>query len=220
MDCNICNEPFDHSIRKPFVLSSCGHSNCFSCLKQLKGNKCSQCRATFKNKYPNISLLNLIPESNYDKLKTNTLKQFGQSYRDFKSSRDQKLKIHEDKLKSIKKVISDETTKLIGVLKDNQKKLNSKCDSMLYDIKHHFDKQFILMEHFNDETIQNNELNEEELNSYNNKIPELKQQLDQLSDRVKKYQFNYEFDLNEISNKILLIGELNTVNIYIFLYYI
>jgi hypothetical protein len=58
-----------HSIRKPFVLSSCGHTYCLWCLKQFNENKCPQCRKVFKEKNPNIALLNLIPESNYDNLK-------------------------------------------------------------------------------------------------------------------------------------------------------
>jgi hypothetical protein len=219
MNCDICKEPFDHSIRKPFVLSACGHTYCLCCLKQLTVKKCPQCRKKFKEILPNIALLNLIPESNYDKLKIDSLKSFSELNNDLKNSRDQKLKEHEDKLESIKQVVSYETAKLIGILKNNENKLKNECDVMLNQIKIHFDTNIVIpsMESLNGitkEAIQNNEVDEDALKSLNNKICEMKQQSNQLSDKIKNYQFNYKFDLNIILNENLLIGELNTVIMY------
>jgi len=72
MKCDICCESFDHSIRKPFSLSSCPHTYCLKCLQQF--NKCPHCREPIKGKNINIALLKFIPESNYDKLKATLLK--------------------------------------------------------------------------------------------------------------------------------------------------
>ncbi len=90
---------------------------------------------------------------------------------------------------------------------------------MLNQIKIHFDTNIEIpsMESLNGitkEAIQNNEVDEDALKSYNNKICEMKQQSNQLSDKIKNYQFNYKFDLNIILNENLLIGELNTVIMY------
>ena len=38
MNCEICLEPFDHSIHKPHHLE-CSHTYCLSCLKILTNNK-------------------------------------------------------------------------------------------------------------------------------------------------------------------------------------
>lgn len=213
MYCDICSEPFDHSIRKPFVLSSCGHTYCSWCLKQFNDNKCPQCRKVFKEKNPNIALLNLIPESNYDNLKAKSLKAFGDIDKDLKCSRDYKLQMHEAKLKSIKQIVFDETFKLIGILRANEKKLTNECNTLFNEIKIQFDTNFVLpsLNGVTKEAIQNNELNEDQLNEFNNKIPELKQEFNRISDLIKNYQFNYEFELNKISNENLLAGDLNTV---------
>ena len=57
MDCNICYESFDHSIRKPYSLSSCPHTYCLKCLDQLNNNKCPNCNEPIKGKNINIALL-------------------------------------------------------------------------------------------------------------------------------------------------------------------
>ena len=74
MNCDICLEPFDHSIHKPCHLA-CPHTFCLSCLNQLTTKKCPTCNKTFVDKNPNIALLKWIPESSYDLLKAETLKE-------------------------------------------------------------------------------------------------------------------------------------------------
>ena len=123
MNCDICLEAFDHSIRRPFVLAGCGHTYCSSCLDQLANKKCSQCRKPFKEKNPNILLLSLIPQSSYDKLKADSLKalsEINEAKQDLKDSRNDKLKLHETRLKSIKQGVLDETARLIGILNENE----------------------------------------------------------------------------------------------------
>jgi hypothetical protein len=52
----------------------CPLAICFSCSNRLLEKKFPVCKAIFTTKYPNNALLNLISESNYDKLKEATLK--------------------------------------------------------------------------------------------------------------------------------------------------
>lgn len=69
MDCEICAEPFDHSVHKPYSLYPCPHTFCISCLQKLTENKCPICAKEIRDKNPNLALLNLVPKSAYDQLK-------------------------------------------------------------------------------------------------------------------------------------------------------
>ena len=54
---------------------ACGHTCCMPCLQKLNENKtCYSCKKVYIEMNTNIALLNMIPESNYDKLKAKTLK--------------------------------------------------------------------------------------------------------------------------------------------------
>ena len=192
--CNICLELFDHSIHKPYSLSSCPHTYCLSCLEKLTNNKCPQCDKLIKEKNPNIALLEFIPESNFDKLKGESLKaliEINEVKEDLKNNRQDKLKRHQTKLVVVKKVIASETKKMIDVLKQNEETLNKQCDLMLNELKASLDPSF-----YEDsisftlagskEVIEKNKLSEEDLKILNNKILKVKLQLHQLTDKVKK----------------------------------
>jgi len=102
MNCEICFEKFDHTINKPFSLSSCPHIYCLSCLDKLENNKCPACKTVYKSKNPNNALLKLIPESNYDKLKSEALKSLikvKELRQNLKLSREEKLISHQTSIK-------------------------------------------------------------------------------------------------------------------------
>ncbi len=71
-NCHICYSPFDHSINKPFQLN-CPHTFFSSCLKKIDENRCPSCKQIFYVKHSNNALLELIPESSYDKIKNKSL---------------------------------------------------------------------------------------------------------------------------------------------------
>lgn len=71
MDCEICLEEFDHTIHRPFSLSPCMHTLCISCLNNLSEKKCPLCTKVINDNNTNWTLLKLVPESTYDKLKSN-----------------------------------------------------------------------------------------------------------------------------------------------------
>ena len=136
MNCEICLEPFDHSIHKPHHLE-CPHTYCLSCLKKLTNNKCPTCNKLFNQKNPNMALLKLIPESIYDKLKGEVLKaciELKEIDQDLKISRQVKLNTHEARSKSIKQKISNKTNKMINILRQNEKTLNAECNKILLGI--------------------------------------------------------------------------------------
>ena len=213
--CNICLELFDHSIHKPYSLSSCPHTYCLSCLEKLTNNKSPQCDKLIKEQNPNIALLEFIPESSYDKLKTESFKaliEINETKQDLKNCRQETLKKHESKLILIKKVVTNETCKMIDVLKQNEQVLLNQFDKMLNELNTSLDsKKFEDKDSFKNIdgskiVIEKNKLNEEELKNLNNKI---KQALNKLTDQVKKYQNNYTFNSNKkILMADLVIGEI------------
>lgn len=50
-NCSICQETYDVSKKKPFILDTCGHilcNSCMTCLKKLGENFCPSCKSSFK----------------------------------------------------------------------------------------------------------------------------------------------------------------------------
>jgi len=196
MECDICCEPFDHSIRKPCSLSSCPHTYCLKCVEQLNNNKCPHCNELIKGKNINIALLKFIPESNYDQLKATTLK----SCIEINEIKNKLKKSSEDKLKSIKQTISDETNKIINILKQNEKILSDECDIILNDINANLSLNIFEIDD-SKVKIEKDELNETELAHLGMKIGEIKQNI---NDNLKKIE-------NKISSNNFLIDELKKV---------
>jgi len=105
-ECDICINPFDHSIHRPTVLA-CGHTFCLTCLKKLNANQtCYSCNKAYIEMNTNIALLKMIPESNYDKLKAKTLKGLIEINEALKQQQDNhKIMFDEKKLITIKKLV-------------------------------------------------------------------------------------------------------------------
>jgi len=120
MNCDICFQAFDHSIRKPYSISSCPHTYCSECVHKFK--QCPQCAKLINEINLNLALLKLIPESSFDKLKRETLKAYielNEIRGNLKNEREHELNMYTSKIASIKKVITNETNKLINILKIN-----------------------------------------------------------------------------------------------------
>jgi len=201
MECDICIEPYDHSIRKPCSLSSCPHTYCLKCLEQL--NICPKCNEPIKGKNINIALLNFIPESSYDKLKTTTLKssnEITEIKNKLKKINEEKLSIYETRIKSIKQTISNETNKIINILKQNEKFLSDECDIIFNDIKANLNSNTFEFDN-SKVKIEKNELNETEFVNLNRKIEEIKQNINNDSKQIE----------NKILNNDLLIDQLKKV---------
>jgi hypothetical protein len=214
--CNICLEAFDHSTHKPYSLSSCSHTYCLNCLEKLTNKKCPSCGKLFREKHPNIALIEFIPLSSFDKLKgecSKALIEINEVKEDLKNNRQNKLKKDQTKLVLVKKVVASETNKMINVLKQNEEILTKQCDLMLNELNASLDPSsyedsisFTLAE--SKEVIEKNKLSEEDLKILNNKILEVKLQLHQLTDKIKKFENNYKYIPNAISTESLIIGKI------------
>lgn len=213
MNCEICFEPYDHSIHKPYHLS-CPHTYCLSCLNQLFTNKCPTCNKSFFEKNINMALLNIVPESNYDNMKSEVLKEYinlNEVKQDLKSIQKDKLNTHETKLASIKQTITDETNKTISFLRKNEEILKEECDDMLNWIKSYLysDNNLKLFQIDDEkEKIEKDRLSGVELDEMNILIFDLKQKLNKRVDQIKNYENKYEFVKN---NNLFSIGEMRTV---------
>ena len=225
MNCKICFEPFDHSIRKPYHLS-CPHTFCISCLNDLKENNCPNCQKKITEKNPNVVLMEFIPESKYDKLKSETINviiKLNETKHDFKRNIDTKLTHHLKKLDSLKDIVKNETIKLMSLLKDNENVLLNQLNEIQFELKSNLNASFL--EH-NDSfkiaddsktLIETNKYNESELDIFKNKTIQIKERLDQLNEQIKKFNENYKFQPNEYLSKSDLVGKLER-NAYILPY--
>ncbi len=224
MNCDICYELFDHSIRKPYSLATCPHTYCSKCLQQFNSNNCPQCNEPIKGKNINLALLKLIPESSYDRLKEKSLKtcvEINEMKKDLKKNREEKLNIHETKLNSIKQTISDETNKIITILKQNELMLTNECDTLLDEIKfnlnsNNYEENIMFQIDNSKMLIEKDELDEDELNILKNQIIELKDQLNHCSDQLKNFEISFKFIENQISNCTLLFGKIIKVILKLF----
>jgi len=229
MECGICYEQYDHSIRKPHLLSSCGHTYCLSCLKRLVDYSCPTCKKVSLEKYPNTALIEFIPESNYDKLKSKILHSWinlNQSKQDLKTSREEKIKQHQTKLKFAKQVICEQTTKAISILRQNESALMNKCDLMLnylntnfdensYENDYHFEIRDDRYRTMTKEIIDKNVLNENELSSLNKNIFEINSNLNKLIQKIKSFEINFEFTPTTISNDELFACKIDLKTVFI-----
>jgi hypothetical protein len=169
--CKICLNNYDHSIRKPHHLS-CQHTFCIECINKIKVdlNKCPKCNQPIRVIYENVELLELIPESNYDKLKQEALKKL--------STKESEVNEHLNALKSIKGSIYSQSNLLINLINEKKAKSISEIELIEKSLKETLSKA--------KSEIVLNQLNEQEIQNFSNQIIGLDQ----------KYEFELNTDVN------------------------
>ena len=136
MQCSICFENFDHSRHKPFVIIPCTHTICISCLSNLNDQTCPNCNKPFTSNNPNWILLDILPESDYDKLKGKLEK----SLNDLKTKSEEE---YEKKFKLLETKISNHTQQIIKSIEQSQEKyLIELKSSLLKEFKNEFSDNF------------------------------------------------------------------------------
>jgi hypothetical protein len=217
--CKICLEPYDHSIRKPYSLSSCPHTFCINCLERLKENKCPVCNRNIISKNINLELLELIPESEYDKSKAEAFKSLNElnELRDnLKLKQDLKLKEHLSQLNLIKNTLNNEINNYINILILNQTQLNNEIYLLENDIfnnlapsKFEDDIQIKLIN--SKEELDKNLFTKFQINELKNEINASKSRLNMLVFQVENFKENYELKMNnEMNLKEGFIAEIKT----------
>lgn len=218
MDCDICLNPYDHSKHKPFSLT-CPHTVCLDCLNKLNTKFCPSCKDPIKAKYPNLALIKLIPESKYDKLRsqlektiveTNDLKQ--KQYKEFELKLEQNL----DNIKTIKEEINQKTSQLINLILKHQKNLldeTNVCETSLQLSlrKLRVDNQMEMKINDAKLSLERNALNEAELDELNSEIEKIKSFISKTITEMDKLNENYQFILKKnMDTETCVFGELKT----------
>lgn len=150
MQCKICLENFDQSKHLPYCLLPCCHSFCINCLLKQSALfiACPNCNTEISGKSPNWDLKELIPESEYDKLKS----QLQQALNEVND-----LKKQCDKLRGIK---TEENLSKINLLNGE---INSKSDELINSIQ--LNRNKLLNETKNIEEYLNKKINELKINN-------------------------------------------------------
>jgi hypothetical protein len=60
MECVVCFEIYNDSLKKPYSLYGCGHTFCVSCIKRLKTQRCPLCTKLFWDIIPCYAILQII----------------------------------------------------------------------------------------------------------------------------------------------------------------
>jgi hypothetical protein len=87
LSCPVGYELYDDKEHRPYTISSCGHTFCIKCIKQLNKKRCPECRRDFKKIIPNYTLIQVIrhrndkkKERSSDYLKNNKFRAFNRQY--------------------------------------------------------------------------------------------------------------------------------------------
>ena len=63
-ECSICNNKYNNGLLKPFVITTCGHTYCKSCLEKIENdqNVCPECREPITSKIENRIVLDFVED--------------------------------------------------------------------------------------------------------------------------------------------------------------
>jgi len=60
MECSICQEDYNESENKPYLINPCGHCMCLKCLNQLPNQICPHCRGRIESRTINRGILECV----------------------------------------------------------------------------------------------------------------------------------------------------------------
>lgn len=211
MNCKICFVAYDHSKHKPLSLS-CPHTFCQECLNHLASNTCPNCNETIKAKYPNLALLELIPESKYDQLKSKLEKALVSSSElcnKFLIERDQIYTQNFRQLHHIKEEINVKANELIASIKQQQFKLLNELVEYELKLNETYDqlRDKLLVDEFLKQTKK--DLNSNNLNE--NEMAKMIEQIDFFVKSVLSMHGELEYNLNE-NYQFVLNKQINVDN--------
>ena len=151
MRCQICEEKFDYSKNCPFVLIPCTHTLCVQCLLKLESKHCPFCSAEIVDRNPNWSLIEMVSESSYDKLKPKVDFLVAETLHlklTLNENHEKKLKEYQTQFQTIRNQIIIQTNQMVSLIHKRQKELlgqvrelensvNKKLNSLFVDDRVH-----------------------------------------------------------------------------------
>ena len=217
MQCKICLEKYDHSKRKPYCLIPCAHSFCISCLNKLTILTCPNCNSSSTDKSPNWDLIELVPESRYDKIKQEleqNLNEANELKKELNKLREVKEAENSNKLELLQEEINSKSDHLINLIQFNRERLINQTKNIedylnkkLNETKINYQTDSKFKE--TEICLETNELNETGLSNLSNEINSKKFDFQNKIDQLNKLENEFEIftndaiDINigEISNK-------------------
>ncbi len=199
MSCQVCFNAYDHSFNKPYSLSSCSHTICWSCLNLNKSNHCQICNKHFSNKHINSALLEFISISCNDILKAEVMKSINEISL-ILVTLDEKRSIQIEKYEDIFKSVS-----LINSISNqvDQSKLDQYLNSLEVNLKHKLvssqieddiNTQILYKRNLIDKDM----LSKEKLFSFNEEILLAKVPLNDLADQIDKFELKLDINCSQI----------------------
>lgn len=216
MDCEICLEEFDHTIHRPYSLSPCMHTLCITCLKNLNEKKCPLCTKVINGENTNWTLLKLVPESTYDKLKSNCENQLNKLISinsDLNLKQKDKIENNSKKIDEIRSQINMRLNDLINLIQKQKLKLMDQTEN----IENYLEKKMYSGTHLTQEetlniknNLDNNSLTESELKKLAEQLNDGINETNEKLDFIDKVNYDdYEFtQIDFIEADPNLIGEI------------
>jgi hypothetical protein len=195
--------------------------------------KCPCCKATIVHSYQNLGLLELIPESDYDKQKIKLIKLIN-SVKDLNSkslnSINEKRKYLKDQIEVLKNTINRESNIFIDLIRANQNNLMDEANDLNDIVVSNIEKilkTIILTKDTFDETIndlsikktriEENELNEEQMTNLNELLDKMTLSTNEAFKQIEKIEINFNFDIRDnINSKTGEMGEINCMDKEVF----
>lgn len=228
INCQVCLCEYDHSKHKPYSLSNCPHTFCIDCIKRIKTKKCPMCQTFFKSFNPNLSLLEFVPQSSYDKAKIELEKIYNEANNlktRLKENKDTKMKESMSKLDVIKNDIKQKADDLIQKVSANKKKLMDETEFYKSSLIHSYNSKLSSSASIDFKLYQvksyldTNKLENEE--QINQSIQELKEEIINLG-KLNEELINYKEDIEvkfDLATDPLDLGDLKVAQkVIIFIY--
>lgn len=144
MTCQVCLSEYDHSKHKPYSLSNCPHTFCIDCINKVKNKKCPMCQTFFRSYNPNLSLLEFVPYSEYDKAKSELEKTYNEAnnlYTQLKADKEKKIKENAKKLDTIKNDLKQRADEIIQKVSAAKRKLTDEVEYYKASLAHRYDSK-------------------------------------------------------------------------------
>ena len=140
MECELCEELYDESEHRPWILTPCGHCYCQDCLNKLINQSCPKCRGLVLSKTLNRGLLDVISsKSNTQRPTTARDSKIFQSLEKvfseldnekvaLKLSRDEMIKESGEVVRKLQEQIQEETNRKMNILLQDAQSLLGQLD--------------------------------------------------------------------------------------------
>lgn len=202
MKCQTCMSNFNHDKRRPFVLIPCTHTICVKCSAKLNEHVCPVCNETIIDRNPNWAIIDMIPNSDADRLKLLTQSALNET-QDLKNKlNDLQRQHHQENLANLKrarkeinsfsnrfmKLIAENQNKLIDEIKSIEANLEVERINQIKNDRHIDAKISEIRKRMSKNELKDNQI-ESLMQSFNKKNTDLQAKIEEKNKRRTFYEF-------------------------------